>query len=174
MRHFKLGQFFRRRYDTLIGDKYSANKVYIQSSNVDRTIMSALANLAGLFPPNNEETWNEDIQWQPIPVHTIPKSVDRILYVGNCDKYNDALRKYIEESPEIQRIYSKNVELFSDWSQKCGLNINTTNDVYRLYNTLQVEREHNKTFVKKVSNRIKKMIPFMFFSSLIEDYRNGP
>lgn len=30
--------------------------------------MSALANLAGLFPPTgDDEIWNPDIKWQPIP-----------------------------------------------------------------------------------------------------------
>lgn len=38
MRHFKLGQFFRRRYGKLLADGYSPKKVYVESTDVDRTI----------------------------------------------------------------------------------------------------------------------------------------
>lgn len=65
---YQLGQYFRRRYDKLFGERYSPNNVYIQSTDVDRAIMSAQANLAGLFPPTHDiEKWHNDIKWQPIP-----------------------------------------------------------------------------------------------------------
>lgn len=68
MRSYKLGEFFRRRYDKLLGDKYSPKKVYIQSTDVDRCLCSAEAVLAGLFQPTEAEKWNKEILWQPIPV----------------------------------------------------------------------------------------------------------
>lgn len=79
MRSFKLGQFFRRRYDKLLGDKYSPKKVYIQSTDVDRCLMSAEAVLAGLFHPTEVEKWNKEILWQPVPVHTTKAAQDHIL-----------------------------------------------------------------------------------------------
>lgn len=39
--------------------------------------MSAQANLAGLFYPSEEEMWS-DLPWQPIPVHTVPKKLDKV------------------------------------------------------------------------------------------------
>lgn len=34
----------------------------------DRTLASAQANLAGLFPPtHDDEKWHNDLLWQPIP-----------------------------------------------------------------------------------------------------------
>lgn len=65
---FDLGLYLRRRYNTLLGEKYSPNKVYIQSTDVDRTLMSAEAALSGLFIPTEEEQWNDRIMWQPVPV----------------------------------------------------------------------------------------------------------
>lgn len=38
--------------------------------------MSALANMAGLFP--TKDPLAEGILWQPIPVHTIPKPADKV------------------------------------------------------------------------------------------------
>lgn len=68
MQAYELGQFFSRRYEKLLGDgSYSPDKVYTQSSEMERTIMSAAMVLAGLFPPKNIQIWNKDLLWQPIP-----------------------------------------------------------------------------------------------------------
>lgn len=149
MQHFKLGQFFRRRYRKLIGNKYSPNTVYIQSTDFDRTIMSAQSNLAALFPPlDEEEIWNEKIKWQPVPVHTVPQRFDHVLFAGKtCPKYKAAYAEYMNKSLEVQRIYAEYSELFSFLTEKSGMNITTITDVYWLYNTLHIERDHNKSLV---------------------------
>lgn len=145
---FKLGEYFRRRYSRLIGDKYSPNEIYVQSTDVDRTIMSAQVNLAGLFPTNNDEIWNENILWQPIPVHTIPTKYDFALYgPDDCPKFWNEYEKYQKESPEVQQIYSDYKDEFIYWSQQCGSNLTNTLDVSQLYHTLYVEHLHNKSLV---------------------------
>lgn len=53
-------------------------QVYVRSTDFDRTLMSAEANLAGLFPPNGIQRFNPNISWQPIPVHTVPITEDRV------------------------------------------------------------------------------------------------
>lgn len=40
--------------------------------------MSALANMAGMYPPVGKEMWNENITWQPIPIHSRPKNWDPV------------------------------------------------------------------------------------------------
>lgn len=40
--------------------------------------MSAQANMAGLYPPDEQQTWREDIKWQPIPIHTKPVADDPV------------------------------------------------------------------------------------------------
>lgn len=111
--------------------------VYVQSTDVDRTIMSAQVVLAGLFPPNEEEKFHDEILWQPIPVHTRPLHIDFLKF--------DAVRKqHIEDSLEIQRIFTEHADHFSLWTRESGLNIDTIEKVYSLYNTLTIEEEHNK------------------------------
>jgi len=60
---------------------------------VDRALMSAAANLAGLYPPSADQKWNNKLGnvWQPIPIHSIPRDLDEVklfeyfmLYIINC------------------------------------------------------------------------------------------
>lgn len=77
MQQFELGQFIRHRYDGYLEKKYSPKELYVTSSDMDRTIMSLESNLAGLFPPV-VNPWNPEIDWQPIPLRTIPKKDDKV------------------------------------------------------------------------------------------------
>lgn len=139
-----MGQYFRRRYDKILGGRYSPNKVYIRSSDCDRAITSALANLAGMFPPTDDEIWNDNIPWQPIPVHTVPKANDYVIFgLKNCN-YENAYEKYVTNRPEVQQVYHEYADKFQFWSEKSGKSIATLNDVYKLYSTLNIESLHGK------------------------------
>ncbi|CAH1398940.1 unnamed protein product [Nezara viridula] len=117
LQEYELGQWLRRRYESLIPDgKYSEELVYVQSTDVDRTLMSAQANLAGLFYPRKEEMWS-DLPWQPIPVHTVPKKLDKLLSMGfpcprlieedHAVKKSDFLKKYNEEHKKLYKYLTK-------------------------------------------------------------------
>lgn len=132
----------------MLGKKYSPKQIYVRSSDIDRVISSALANLAGMFPPSYAEIWNENLKWQPIPVHTVQLHLDNIISnARKCPKFEVLMAMYMKESPEIQQIYSENVENFKHWTEGCGKNITSITDVMALYKTLLMETEHNKTLV---------------------------
>lgn len=92
LQHIRLGQYFRERYAKLLNETYVASEITIRSADYDRALMSAYANLVGLYPTSQEklksilsslsqnDEWPEAISWQPIPVHTVPQSAD---YVGD-------------------------------------------------------------------------------------------
>uniref|UniRef100_A0A1I8FEY1 2-phosphoxylose phosphatase 1 n=1 Tax=Macrostomum lignano TaxID=282301 RepID=A0A1I8FEY1_9PLAT len=48
--HFELGKYLRRRYSSLLPRRFNVTRMHVRSTDTDRTIMSAQANLAGLFP----------------------------------------------------------------------------------------------------------------------------
>lgn len=73
-----MGQWLRKRYSSLLSKTYNKDEIYIRSTDVDRTLMSALSNLAGLYEPVAKDVWNPDIHWQPIPVHTSPEKLDSV------------------------------------------------------------------------------------------------
>lgn len=79
-------------------------------------------------------------------VHTLPKILDHVLAAGKpCPKYKALFANYMKQSKEVQRIYTEYADLFPYLSRMTGLNITTITDVYWLYNTLEIERDTNKT-----------------------------
>ncbi|XP_039693074.1 prostatic acid phosphatase isoform X2 [Pteropus medius] len=122
-------------------------QVYIQSTDVDRTLMSAMTNLAALFPPEGISVWNPSLPWQPIPVHTVPLSEDRLLYLPfrNCPRFQQLQREtlkseefqkrlqpykdFVETLPKLAGYHGK--DLFGIWS--------------KVYDPLFCERVHNFT-----------------------------
>jgi hypothetical protein len=53
-------------------------QIYVRSSDYNRTLMSAEVNLAGLFEPHGSQLWNQNLTWQPIPIHTVPRWNDPV------------------------------------------------------------------------------------------------
>lgn len=141
-----MGQHLRKRYNKILGDKYSPNVVFVRSTDVDRSLMTAQAVLAGLYPPTKEEIWNEDILWQPIPVHTIPVIEDHMfLRLAPCPRFNEISEQFLKQSELARDTYAKVTEFYPILSERSGLNITTILETFNLFNTLYVEHLHNKT-----------------------------
>lgn len=133
-----LGRWLRNRYADLLPATYSLYDIYVMSTDVDRTLMSAESNLAGLYPPIGDQVW--DIKtWMPIPVHTAPEEQDSLLAAKKfCDKYNFELQRVLN-SPEIRKINEENTELYSYLSKHSGSSVTTLETLEYLYNTLFIE-----------------------------------
>ncbi|KAG4080083.1 hypothetical protein HA402_014523 [Bradysia odoriphaga] len=141
---YELGQYFRRRYGKLLGPKYSVDKVYVRSTDFDRCIMSAQANLAGLFPPTGDQKWSDDILWQPIPVHTVPWKMDHVVGTGRpFPRFEAAREKYLKEDPEIQKKLADHADLLKELTEKSGEDVKTIADVFYLHNTLWLQKDKN-------------------------------
>lgn len=107
--------------------------------------MSAAHNLAGMFPPKNNQIWNDSLLWQAIPVHTIPEDDDYILAMkSDCPRYEQAYEKY-EKSTEIQSMLKSNQSLLKYLAKHTGKPINTVCEVKSIYQTLWLEQLKNFT-----------------------------
>lgn len=126
--HYNLGRQLRKRYvDTgFLSPSYNQNEIYVRSTDIDRTLMSATSQLSGLYPPGTPT--NSDVRvefgkdplhdkegglphaFQPIPIHTVEKAFDDLLLVGaNCPRHKALMHK-IHQSPEFKQFESTNAQ----------------------------------------------------------------
>lgn len=129
----------RSRYRNLIGSHYSPDRVYMRSTDEDRNLMSALCTAAGLFPPTGEEVWNDELNWQPIPIHTIPLHEDYLLNsFVNCARF-DQLFKQRLDSKELKALMDQHRTLIEFMERNSGMALAKVNDVWNLYSGIVIE-----------------------------------
>jgi len=153
MQQYELGQWIRARYDGFLSSNYSEQEIVVRSTDVDRTLMSALSNLAGLYPPAGYWEWNRDLAWQPIPVHTIPQEEDMLLSShATCPRFTQLHKEVLEESMFMKNIYNENRELFEYISNNVGENITDIVHLDYIFDTLPHEMKRLKggPFVKEL------------------------
>lgn len=147
LQQFKLGNYFADRYSNLINiSKYNPNEIFISSTDLDRNIQSALINSIGIYTKhNNSNKWNDLINWQPTSVHTTPLDMDYILYSGKfCLNFNKAYENYMS-SESANEIYRSNVDVFTEISNKSGMNVSTIDDLFWFWDILHTEQIQKKT-----------------------------
>lgn len=107
--------------------------------------MSAESVMAAMFPPEGEQIWNDDLLWQPVPIHTVPTQLDTIVYIKRpCPSLDQAKQSYFA-SAEMVETLAKYEQLFKYLEDNAGTPINTISQASDLYDTLWIEHLKNKT-----------------------------
>ncbi|XP_018417638.1 PREDICTED: lysosomal acid phosphatase isoform X3 [Nanorana parkeri] len=142
--HWDLGQALRERYKGFLNESYDRREIYVRSTDVDRTLMSAESNLAGLYPPEGSEVFLPNITWQPIPVHTVPESEDRLLKfpILPCPKYTK-LQEETRHSPEYVNKTRDNLNFLQMVANETGLSDCSLESVWSISDILFCETKHN-------------------------------
>ncbi|XP_023695597.1 lysosomal acid phosphatase-like [Paramormyrops kingsleyae] len=142
--HYQLGQRLRRRYDGFLNAAYNRHEVMVRSTDYDRTLMSAEAHLAGLYPPEGAQIFNASLAWQPIPVHTVPQAEERLLSfpLHDCRKY-ERLMNETRETDAYKNMTDTYEDFLAMVSNKTGLEQVTIESAWRVYDTLFCEDKHN-------------------------------
>lgn len=144
-RQYELGRFIRERYATFLNTTYSENDVYVQSSDLERTIMSAEAFLTGIYKSEiHADFWNTHLPWQPYPVHTLPLVSDNmILSTAKCDAFDKDIADYMA-TDEIQEFNRTRKDLYNYLSLHTGEDIRSIYDVVPIRDVLFIERNQNR------------------------------
>lgn len=136
----------RERYAAFLSDTYNEDDIYVQSSDIDRTIMSAEAFLAGLYKPDTPaDTWNTHLPWQPIPVHTTPAEFDYLI-VGNnkCEAFSESYNELMN-SDTIKEFNEKHKDLYEYLTLHSGDKVQTMRDTLPIRDSILIEDANNKT-----------------------------
>ncbi|XP_014239519.1 testicular acid phosphatase homolog [Cimex lectularius] len=138
LHHYKLGEWLRLSYAHLIPNpKLRTRSMCTQSSIYDRTIMSALSSLAGMFPPEESGKFT-DLKWQPTPVYTESLKTDKLVAMEDieCRSYDKEFKNFLE-SEELKKL-NKFVDLVENITESTGLSITTTDRLRVVYSTLLI------------------------------------
>ncbi|XP_028408420.1 prostatic acid phosphatase-like [Dendronephthya gigantea] len=146
---FLMGKFLKKRYlQTILNQTYLRKQVHCRSSDRDRCLMSAEAQMAGLYPPlylNPQPNKKEWQFWQLIPIHTVPKNLDMLLrpYDYNCPRLQEISEKSYHD-PKFVAMAKKYKDFMGNVSAKLGLSksLNLTT-IYKAYDSLFCQRAHN-------------------------------
>lgn len=148
LQHYHLGQWLRKKYNHLLSSKYDENEIYVESTDLDRTLISAACNLAGLYLPNtSSQLWEPSIYWQPVPIHTLPMPIDIHLGATStalCARYN-VESEILWHSKEIQEISGKYHVMYEYVTKHAGMIVNDFKSALKVYDALAIEEAYNKT-----------------------------
>ncbi|KAG8126014.1 hypothetical protein E2320_021173 [Naja naja] len=141
--HWDLGQALRRRYDGFLSASYNRQEIFVRSTDFDRTLMSAEANLAGLYPPEGKQVFNPNITWQPIPVHTVPDYMEKLLRfpLSSCPRY-EQLQNETRQMPEYVNMTVQNMEFLKMVANMTGIQDVSLESVWSVYDALFCETTH--------------------------------
>lgn len=151
---YKLGKWLRKRYEnTILKKRYDAKDIYIRSSDEDRTLASASAVMAALYPPTDYQLWNPELLWQPIPIHTILKSTDYLIgpKVPFCPKWIE-LVKALEVAPELLQMNRTYEKFFEYVLENAGYTYNTSiianiESVAKVRDALYIQDLYGKKYI---------------------------
>ncbi|XP_050538679.1 prostatic acid phosphatase-like isoform X2 [Daktulosphaira vitifoliae] len=183
---YELGKWLRTRYCDFLPVKYSPNDIYVRSTDVDRTIVSALSNLSGMYPPVQRSDNQTDYHSQIVPVHTESIHQDKLFALNSCPRFAEELEKLKKES-EVQMYFEKYDEIFKYINNKTRLTLDKNNilytmDVYNLYDIFFIESLYNYTlpkWTKKIYPEplrtiIIKKETFATYNAVLKKLRLGP
>ncbi|KAF6212967.1 hypothetical protein GE061_010680 [Apolygus lucorum] len=118
--HYHLGKWIADRYRHLLPTEWTSinDAIVVISSDVNRTLMSAEANLAGMFPVTGDSSSWEGFSSYPVPIHSIPTADDAMLqFTKTCAKYNALL-----EATKASKEFQSTTQMYKNVSEYVELN----------------------------------------------------
>ncbi|VDK72801.1 unnamed protein product [Onchocerca ochengi] len=176
----KLGKIIYNRYVNslkFLSSYYDPRQIYVRSTDVNRTLISAMANFIGFY---NNPSQNERIgidfpnitEWPqgfiPVPIHTVVKNTD---YVGIPDTYcprQKWLMKLVQQTPEWKNLVKKYTGVLEELESICKQSL-SFNDVPRCVDTFYCE----KLYAFRIPVSDYQYDQLRQLSYAIQNYENG-
>jgi len=143
---YDLGKFLKKRYVKeykLLNATYLHREIYIRSTDIERTLMSAQTQLNGLYPPKGHQIWRDNLDWQPIGIHVVPLKEDYLLAVFSypCPRYFK-IQAAGKMEPGYIEMTARYKDLLTYVSENSGEEIDVST-MYKIRDPLICEKSHN-------------------------------
>ncbi|KAI6183307.1 Acid phosphatase [Aphelenchoides bicaudatus] len=148
----ELGQKLRKRYDSFISRRYISNEIYVRSTDVKRTLASAIANMIGFYGEMGEagKDYPNVTGWPasyvPIPVETVETSREFIFGALWTCKYANAVRTALKDTTEYQDTIKSHQALINKVKSLTGLNEVSLETIVAIRDTLFIEKSNNISY----------------------------
>ncbi|EUB62537.1 Lysosomal acid phosphatase [Echinococcus granulosus] len=152
---FLLGKWLRSKYGHFIGENYNVSTFHMRSTDVDRSLMSAEAMMAGFFHRSNTSLSKYGLHWRPVPTHTMPTTSDTLLSVEPCPRLGQR-RDEILRSKEGVILFKQHKATIELVGTAFGIKNVTLMDVWRVSDDLFCLRSHNATLPKWYTQDVVK------------------
>jgi hypothetical protein len=157
--HYLLGQYLRQRYtkeQNFLNPCYNQKEIYVKSTDFDRTIRSALANMAGMYPPCSQ--WNPTLAWTPVTVHSSEGKSDTLMTPWvNCPRLMRGVDEIFETDEDIKQFQKTNERLLQFIKQESGWQ-DDFRSMWKVGDCLKSERENNLTWASWVNETIYDLL----------------
>ncbi|CAD5122384.1 DgyrCDS10815 [Dimorphilus gyrociliatus] len=158
---YNLGKFLKKRYmmnENLLNSTYKKSEIFVESTDTDRTLMSAQSVLNGLYPPVGNQIWRKGLDWQPIPVHTT--TYDLILGDYECKALADAISETRKSKnfTETTKMYKKFINKINT---NTGENYKTIEDISPFCDNAFCNSQHNNTLKWLSHEELEKCTDFV-------------
>lgn len=148
---YELGAKFREEYVEhyhLLPPNYVSGTMYVYSTDIDRTLMSAQCVLMGLYPHGTGPSVDGKPALpgfaQPIPIHTVAAHDETLLYPdGPLYKFEELRVKYAVPTPQWQQKLAEVQPKFERWGKATGVTITELYHVKPLADILLIRKLYN-------------------------------
>ena len=186
-RLYKLGQFLKKRYPSVINE--DPTEVLVRSSHGKRCLTSTRSFLAGAFPPTKQYEVYPGLKWQPIPVIID----DWLLRDPKCPEADKERARLQASGPESTFI-STHKEFYEYLTNLTGTNVPNSRVVNILRDRLRVAMDLGKTvpswatdelmeqllnisineyYFRSASLKLQRLRSGVFFKDLLSQFLNS-
>ncbi|VDN05220.1 unnamed protein product [Thelazia callipaeda] len=178
--HVKLGKIIYNRYVKelkFLSPLYNANEIYVRSTDVNRTLLSAVSNFIGFYnnPYVNERTgidFPNITEWPQgfvaVPVHTVKNEHD---FIGNpsakCPR-QDWLRKMMYLTTEWKDLSMKYENISNDFEKICKESV-SLHDLWGPVDAFYCEKLHG--FQIAVNDALYEQLTQI--NNKVQNFENG-
>nr|CDJ80660.1 Histidine acid phosphatase domain containing protein [Haemonchus contortus] len=186
--HLNFGKLLRRIYvDEMkfLSKKYSSKEIYIRSTDRNRTLLSAMSNLLGMYGQNDgsadpehdypaEEGW--PIGFVPVPIHTVENHIDYVLNPdADCERQGQ-LWEMAKTSPEVSAFMNRRdvVALLEKLTKETGTKV-TIDNLWIIRDSLLIEQAHKNQTLRKLNKWFSDALfkEMTRINNKVQIYENG-